>query len=87
MLNDNARDSVAPTGMSPPRPNKPKRPPKVYRNLGVEGIRLPGSAVKPVPPDHNEITALAYRLWSERGGDAMENWLEAEQRLTQPKST
>lgn len=29
-------------------------------------------------PSSEQIAAKAYALWEERGGDAMENWLEAE---------
>jgi hypothetical protein len=34
-------------------------------------------------PSHEQIRAIAYELWCERGGSELENWLEAEQRLQQ----
>jgi Protein of unknown function (DUF2934) len=40
---------------------------------------------QPNTPDHDEIAALAHRLWIERGcpeGSPEEDWLNAEQELS-----
>ncbi len=62
-------------------PKTQKRPLKVYRNTGTEGLPGLKSAGNASRANHNQITALAYNLWKERGGSEMENWLEAEERL------
>ena len=41
------------------------------------------SAHESAPPNHDQIAAMAYKLWCERGGTELENWLEAERRLQQ----
>ena len=41
-------------------------------------------ASHPIEPTHSEIAALAYQLYEARGradGRAVDDWLEAEQRL------
>ncbi len=49
--------------------------------------RKPVSVSAPEPParnrviTHEMIAARAYELWKIRGGDAEQNWLEAEQLL------
>jgi len=62
-----------------------KRLPKTYKEINPL-VPLPIKKQKPAPfnhapLDHDQITEMAYKLWRERGGSDMENWLEAEQRL------
>jgi len=46
------------------------------------------SVEKPVAPTHQEIAALAYSYWEQRGrqgGSALEDWFRAERELQQRK--
>lgn len=57
-----------------------KRLPKTYTDINT--IVHPESKTHESElPSHDQITAMAYKLWCERGGSALENWLEAERML------
>jgi hypothetical protein len=57
-----------------------KRRPKTYANNNTL-VLSESKAHESAPPGHDQITAMAYKLWCERGGNDLENWLEAERRL------
>lgn len=38
------------------------------------------------PLDYNAVAFRAYQIYQQRGGDALENWLEAERTLRQESS-
>jgi len=58
---------------------KPAAPRGRKKSATVPGSAPPAARRKPT---HAEIAARASEIWREKGGSALENWLQAERELT-----
>jgi hypothetical protein len=38
-------------------------------------------------PSHNDIALAAFLQWQAKGGDAQQNWIQSEQRLSSARSS
>lgn len=47
----------------------------------TQATPAPAEAPATVAPTHDAIRARAFAIWKERGGSAVENWLQAEAEL------
>jgi hypothetical protein len=68
---------------STPKAKKTKASAVAAGQAPVElAVAAPAAVVAPVhTPSHEEIRRRAYELWLAHGGNAGENWLEAERQL------
>lgn len=57
--------------------SKPAAPKRVAAKKSTTRKKTPGKN----GVSHDDIAQQAYMLWLERGGNEMENWLEAERQL------